>query len=192
MTRLLRVLLPGRSPLARGVDRLEGTAVIVAVMIALVLVPVMLTLGSLTHASIAEEREQQVRDRYETVAVLTEDAPASLGARGEAAATSEVPARWQLPNGTTRTGMVRADNGLEAGAEVPVWLDRSGSPVNPPLSTFDAGMVAVMVAACGWFVAVGLLALACYGLRVALDRRRYRAWQTQWAQVEPEWHDNSR
>lgn len=189
MMGFLRLLRPGGNPVARGADRLEGTVVILAVVLGLVLLPVMLTFGSLTHASIAEERAQQVRDRYETVAVLTEDAPAKVETGGEVAGKSDVSARWQLPDGMTRVGVVSADNGLETGAEVPVWLDRSGSPVNAPMSAFGAWAVGAMVAVCGWFVAIGLLALACYGLHVALDRRRFRTWQSEWARVEPEWHD---
>jgi hypothetical protein len=46
VVRLGRLPQPGRNPLARGVDRMEGTAVLLSLLLALVLVPVMLTLGS--------------------------------------------------------------------------------------------------------------------------------------------------
>jgi hypothetical protein len=192
--RLGRLLRPGRNPLARGVDRAEGTVVLLFVLLALVLVPVMLTLGSLTYASFAAESEQQDRTRHETVAVLTEDAPAaSMSTRGTVdGGKSKVAARWQLPDGTTRTGRVDADNGSKAGAEVSVWLDESGNPVDRPMSTADVVSAGVLVAVSGWLAAVGLLALASWGLHRALDRRRYRAWEAEWARVEPDWHDRSR
>jgi hypothetical protein len=178
---------------ARGVDRAEATVVVLFVLLALALVPVMLTLGSLTYANLAEQSEQQARTRHETVAVLTENtSETSVGTRGEVVnATSKVAARWQLPDGTTRTGLVDADDGLMAGAEVTVWLDDSGRPVSPPMSTVNIVGAGVLVAVFGWFAAVGLIALACWGLHHVFDRRRYRAWDTEWARVEPDWHDRS-
>jgi hypothetical protein len=94
--RLIRLLRPGRNPIARGVDRAEGIAVTLFMLLALVLVPVMLTLGSLTYANLAEQSAQQARTRHKTVAVLTEDtSETNVGTRGEVVnATSKVTARW--------------------------------------------------------------------------------------------------
>jgi hypothetical protein len=194
VVRLRRLLWPAGNPLARGVDRVEGTVLLLAVLLALVLVPVMLTFGSLTYESLAERSEQQSGSRYQTVAVLTRDAPEpSTGMYGEViSGTSKVPARWQLSDGTTRTGRVETDDGLKAGAEVPIWLDESGEPVDPPLSTVDIVGAGVLVAVFGWLTAVGLLAFACGCLHHVLGRHRYRAWQAEWARVEPDWHDRSR
>jgi hypothetical protein len=79
-----------------------------------------------------------------------------------------------------------------AGAEVKVWLDKSGRPVAAPVSTVDSVGVGVLVAFFGWLIAVGLIALAGWGLHHVLDRRRYQAWAAEWARVEPDWHDRSR
>lgn len=189
--RLARLVRPGGNPVARGVDRAEGTVVVVFVLLALVLVPVMLTLGSVTYSNLAERGAQQAATRHEAVAVLTEDAPVtSVSSPGEGVGMSlKVVARWQLPDGTFRTGPVEAKAGMKAGAEVPVWLDRFGTPVDPPVSTVDAVLSGVLVAASGWLVITGLFALFCWGLHRALDRRRYRAWDAEWARVEPDWHD---
>jgi hypothetical protein len=188
--RISRLLRPGRNPLARAVDRAEATVVIAAVLLALVLVPVMLALGSLTYANLAEQSEEQTRTRHETVAVLTEDAPEpSVGTRGEViSGNSTVAARWLLPSGATRTGLVEAADGSKAGAEVRIWLDESGKLVSAPMSTVDLVGAGVLVALFGWLIALGLIALAYWGLRNMLDRRRYRAWDTEWARTEPDWH----
>ncbi|MFI7680440.1 hypothetical protein [Actinophytocola sp. NPDC049390] len=192
--RLARLVRPGGNPLARGVDRAEGTAVILFILLALVLVPVLLTLGSETYSNLAERGERQAATRHETVAVLTENAPvASVGAQGDGVRmTPKVAAHWQLPDGTFRTGLVDAETGMKAGAEVPVWLDRSGRAVDPPVSSADAVVGGVLVAVSGWLVVAGLCALFCRGVHHALDRRRYRAWETEWARVEPEWDDQHR
>ena len=192
--RLGRLLRPGGNPLARGVDRTEGAVLGLSVLLALALVPVMLTLGSVTYADLAERSARQAEARHETVAVLTEDAPvATPGPHGTVVdARSPVPARWQLPDGSGRTGPVSAENGLKAGAEVPVWLDRSGNAVDPPLSSSDAAVTGVLVAAGGWLGVMALLSLVCWGLHSAFDRRRYRSWDAEWARVGPEWHHRRR
>lgn len=191
--RLARLLRPGRNPLARGADRVESAAVILFVLLAVVLVPVMLTLGSLTYASLGEQSAQQSRSRYETTAVLTEDAPeATIGTHGEVRGKTKVAARWQLRDGTIRTGPVEAEDGSKAGDEVSVWLDASGRPVSPPISTADVVGTGVLVAVAGWFSVVGLLGLGLWGLRRMVDRHRYRMWDAEWTRFEADWHDQSR
>ena len=158
--------------------------------LALVLVPVMLTLGSLTCDGLARTSEQQAASRHETVAVLTGDvAPISGETPG---GTVRVRARWQLPDGSTRTGLIRTGESLKAGAEVRIWLDRDGRPVDPPLSGMDIVAMGVLVVVFGWLGAVGLLAGICAGLHHVFDRRRYRTWDAEWARGEPGWRDHSR
>jgi hypothetical protein len=64
--------------------------------------------------------------------------------------------------------------------------------VDPPLSTGDATAAGVLVAVVGWAIAVGLFTVGCWGLHRVFDRRRYRAWETEWNRVAPDWHDRSR
>lgn len=191
MVRLVRLIRPRGNPLARGVDRLECMALVVFVLVALLLLPVMLVLGSLAYTDISAKGEQEARTRHEAVATLTEDAPMpSFGAHGTAATgKSDVQAEWQLPNGSTQTGEVQAADGLRSGAEVKVWLDQKGRVVDPPVTATDAGFAAVLIAALGWLTIVGLLALGQFGIHRLLDRRRYRAWDQEWAQVEPGWNN---
>ena len=185
LLRLARLLRPGRNELARHTDRVESTVVLLFVLIALVLVPVMLTFGSETFTRVVEQSTQDSAARYEVVATLTEDAPVtSVGTQGEVfLVTAKVPATWRLPDGSTRTGLVDADEGLKAGAEIPVWLDESGAPAERPLSTADAAVAGALVAAVGWITAVGLLATVCWILHRMLDRHRFRAWDAEWARI---------
>jgi hypothetical protein len=88
--------------------------------------------------------------------------------------------------------MAETDDGRKAGSEVPFWLDDAGNRVDPPLSTLENVGAGVLVAAFGWFTAVGLLALASWWAHRALERHRYRVWQAEWARIEPDWHDRSR
>lgn len=183
--RVARLLRPGGNPLARDVDRIESAVVLLCVLAALVLVPVMLTFGSVTFTSLAGQSSREVRDRV--VATLTEDAPVtSTGTQGEVpVVTAKVPATWRLADGTTGTGVVDAPEGLKAGAEVPVWLDGSGTPAGAPLSTADAAAAGALVAAGGWCAVAGLFAAVCLLLHRLFDRRRFRAWDVEWARIGP-------
>lgn len=193
IVRLLRLVLPGRNPLARGVDSLQGGLLIAVIALGLLLVPIMLTVGSATYVGLADKGEQQARTWHQTVAVLTENAQA-VGAdgRGASAASSRVMAEWRLPNGATRTGRVPADDGSRAGTKVTVWLDEQGKPVDPPVEPSEAVAAGVLVAVTGWFVATGLLTLVYYGVSRLLDRRRLRSWEQEWTRVEPEWRNQLR
>lgn len=187
-------VIPRRNPLTRGVDLLQGTCAALAVVVALVLVPIMLTVGSLTYDDMAAKGAEQAGTRYETVATLLEDAPNPvLGAHGDVQVGSpRVRAEWQTREGFTHKGQVSADSGMKDGEQVAVWLDEDGLPTDAPVSNSDAVAAGVLVAASGWLAACGFLALAFFGFRWILDRHRYRAWQLEWARVEPEWRDQLR
>lgn len=188
LLRLVRWLRPGGNPLARGTDRVEGGAVLAAILVGLLLLPVMLVFGSLTFESISERGAAQTRTRHDTVATLTADAPeetvTSYGNTGKVL----VPAQWQRPDGSLGTGPVPADYGLEEGATVEIWIDRGGRVVDAPINSADAAFAAVMVAVWGWVAVLGVLALLLYGLRRVLDRRRYDAWDRQWLRADREWN----
>lgn len=186
--RLARSLWPGRNPLARTTDRVEGVALIVVVLLGLLLLPVMLVLGSLTHDNVTERGEAQARGSQRTVATLTEDAPPDTATSFGNTGKTPVTATWALPDGTTGTGLVHAAVGLEKGARVDVWLDRDGQVVDAPVSSESAAFTAGMVAVWGWLVALAVLALTQCGLHRALDRRRYLAWDRQWAQADRDWN----
>lgn len=98
-----------------------------------------------------------------------------------------VPARWRTPRGTTRTGLVWVDVGLERGAVVTVALDADGAVIStarPPESPVVAGLVAgSAMLMCLWAV-VGGVGAAC---RSRLDARDQQRWTDEWARVEPVW-----
>ncbi len=190
VARLVRLAWPAGNPLARGADRLEAALLVLAVLAGLMLLPVMLVAGSLTYGSLADTARQEASSRHRTVATLTEDAPeSSVGGYGNAfVGQSQVPAEWTLPDGATRSGPVRARDGLPAGAKVEIWLDRDGRVTDQPVSPTDAAAGAAIVALTGWLTAVFLLGLGQLAVHRLLDRRRYRGWDEEWAEVEPDWN----
>jgi hypothetical protein len=189
--RLARIVWPHRNPLARGTDRLEGVTLTIAVVVSLLLVPVALVLGSVVHADLTAKGELQARTAHETVAVLTADAPRStFDGHGVAiAGKSKVAARWTAPDGSVHTGRVQANDGLKTGAKVRIWVGRHGDLVDRPVSAADADAAGAFAALGAWTTVVCLLALLQTCLHLALNRRRYRAWDEQWERVEPGWNN---
>ena len=181
--RLVRLMLPGGNQMSRGVDRVEGMSLIVAVVLATLLVPIMLVAGSLTYAGVVATAEQQARSRHKVVATLLEDAP-EVGAGG--AGPAKVLAEWRTPDGP-RTGRVLTEDGRDKGEHVTTWLNERGKPVNAPAGPGEAAFAGGLVAITGWLTAACLLALVHGGLKRLLDRRRYREWADEWALVEPRW-----
>lgn len=192
--RLLRLMLPGRNPLARGSDRLAGALSILVLAMGLLLVPVMLTLGTLTYSDLVDRAAQHARDWRQTAAVVTGQIPAAgyVGRGGPVATSSRAMVEWRLPDGTTDSGRVYVEKGTRAGARITIWLDETGKPVTPPARPSDAVAGAVLVAVTGLFAAEGLLTLAYYGAARLLDRRRFRTWEQEWTRVEPEWRNQLR
>jgi hypothetical protein len=178
---LRRLLRPGDDPLVRDVDRAERTTVLVCLALAVLLIPVALTVGFLTYRGLADSAAEAAATHHRIVAVLTEDVPPAGGREYAGSTTPSARARWRLPDGTTGSGVVPVRNGTAAGDTVEVWLDASGAPAGPPMSTSDAVVTGSAVAAFSWLGAAGLLALGCYGLHTGFERRRMRGWADEWA-----------
>jgi hypothetical protein len=194
MIRLARMVRPRRNSLRRGIDRLEGAVLAVIVLIGLMLVPILLALGSLTYTNLAETAAREAEERAETVATLTENAPAPSTTTPEDGSSSKtaVPAGWRTPDGARHTGRVWADDGLQTGAKVDVWVDEKGRLVTEPTTSTDALLTATVTGVIGWLAAASLLTVTQLGLHRMFNRRRFHAWTQEWVRVEPEWSKRHR
>jgi hypothetical protein len=193
-SRLTRLVFPYRNALARGSDKLESASLAFVVLVGLSLGPVMLVFGSIVHADVVAAGERQARTRHAVVAVLTQDAPdTETGEQGSTySGKPMVPATWTKPDGTTGKGEVEAAYGLQVGAKVEIWLDEHGREVDRPVTEADAAADGVLVALVGWVTVLVLLTGAQAGVHLLLNRRRYRAWDRQWEQIEPGWNNYRR
>ncbi|WP_328324748.1 hypothetical protein OHA70_34070 [Kribbella sp. NBC_00382] len=176
----------GRNPLRRRVDRLESTVLLTALLVALLSIPVAMVLGTAVRdhqdALANEERAglQQVTARtLEDTATLVPTAPGQIA--------SEVRIAWVDATGVSHEGRADVLIGTRAGAELPIWLDRSGAihraPREPGDSTaigVGAGTGLLMLV---WVIAWGLFSLA----RRSLDHRRDQAWTAEWEQISSRW-----
>ncbi|HEX6343270.1 hypothetical protein [Umezawaea sp.] len=189
VARLVRSVFDRRNPLARRGDRFEGVVLVFAVAVSLLGVPVAATVGSELHESRSIDSRHQLSTRHQALAVLLVDAPPFTRTVDQAGGVrvSDVPASWELPDGSTRTGEVAANDGAKAGASVRIWVDDEGAVTKPPMTSVGAGLGAVVVALVSWTALVGALA-ALYSLVCWANRRAsLRRWADEWAEVGPEW-----
>ncbi|QFZ19673.1 Rv1733c family protein [Saccharothrix syringae] len=189
VARLARNLFPGRNPLARVGDRLEGVAAVASLLVTLLGLPVAAALGSESYVRQAALSEQQLGARHQTGAVLPADSPVSAGAAGagSAVATAGVPAEWQVPGGGARRGEVTASRDLRAGTVVRVWVDDDGAVVPAPLTAEGAVVGAVALALGAWIALGGAAALFYVLVRSVHHRLQLRRWDAGWEAVEPLW-----
>jgi hypothetical protein len=197
----LRRYRPDRNPLRRRSDRIE--AALAAAALAAVLFaawPAALAARTVYDGGVAAERVGP-GTRQLVPATLVE-APSiggtSIGGTS-IGGTSAVPAngrglpavslaRWTLPSGEVREGMVPVALLLRDGpANARLWVDAAGRPAAPPPQRAET-VTRAGLAAAGVVASVAVLAWACFALaRHRLDRGRYREWEAAWAAADQRW-----
>ncbi|MEU7890664.1 hypothetical protein AB0B54_34615 [Microbispora bryophytorum] len=197
----LRRYRPDRNPLRRRSDRIEAALAAAALAAVLFAVwPAVLAARAVYDDGIAAERAGSgTRQLVEVTLVETASIEAtSIGAASiEAAPAVQAngrglpavsPARWTLPSGEVREGVVPAALLLRDGpANARLWVDAAGRPVAPPPQRAET-MTRAGLAAAGAVASVAVLAWACFALaRGWLDRRRYREWEAAWAAADQRW-----
>jgi hypothetical protein len=177
-----------RNPLRRRSDRVERRARIAGLLVFVLTLPLAFWVGARSYGHGQQAVRASQAGRQQTAATLTEDAPAgALLAPGGAATSTFALARWVGPERTARTGYLRVPAGTPKGTAVPIWVDRTGRPVDPPATRSALGRSAagagIGTAAAGAL----LLLLGIALLHAILNRSRMRAWEAEWAAVEPGW-----
>jgi hypothetical protein len=172
--------------MVRASDRIELLARVLLVCALALTFPVTLLVASTTHARALAEGRAQSLARQQVDAVLVGE-PVVGPDPADAPRTSRASAVWHGPSGTEHTGLVPVPAGTEAGATVPVWVDRAGDLTTRPLDE-DGAVAQAAGMAVGTFLLVPALAVGVHVvLLAALDRRRLRRWAADWAVVEPVW-----
>ena len=160
------------------------TGLVVLFMIAAPLLSILT--GHLADA--AGLREQRAEQAWHPVqAVLEQSAGAAMMGQDVAWGAAWVDARWPLPDGGHRAGVVAVGLTARAGQRVTIWVTGSGELTHPPLSRGEvldgiANAVIATIAAVG-----ALLALVAAGARMAINRRRMASWAREWEVTGPQW-----
>jgi len=186
IARMWRTFVPRRGSVARASDRFQAGLLVFVVLLALAALPVAASFGSETYVRQQGQSAQQLGERTQVTATLLADGPPIMvnSRAGVAGGGEPADATWTLPDGARRVGQVVAARGALKGESLTVWVDRNGTPVDPPLSGAGVVIDAVGVGVGLWLGALALLA-ACYRLTVfSLDRFRLAQWQQEWFQEQ--------
>jgi hypothetical protein len=188
--RAVRGARPDRNPLRRGIDRLE-TCLLVGLFLAMAAVtPFAAPLaGHASYLSALQARQQQLLDRHQVRAVLTQNVgPVNGYSLSEFVLT---PAEWTSVGGVSRSGEVPAEPGSAKGTAVTIWTDSDGYLDNPPLALSEVASQAD-AATIGVIVASGVVYIvAAAAIRQLFHHRRIAAWDADWVVTAPTWNRQS-
>lgn len=178
-----RWLLAGRGPLKRGTDRVEMLFRMFLMVALLVATPI----GSLIAVTVYQHEEavasRQAQDRRPVRAVVLVQPPAAVSAD----AVVQARVGWTDPRGAQQTADVAVLATTRLHDKVTLWTTPDGRLAPPPLDHRDVTATAAWAGIFGGLLIV-LLAWAQLALvRLGLNRRRARQWETEWLAIEPLW-----
>ncbi|MFI1169347.1 hypothetical protein ACH4UM_38750 [Streptomyces sp. NPDC020801] len=178
------------NPMRRREDLVEGWVLLATWVVIAVGGPVAGVAGA--HAT-ADSLTRQRAERHPATAVLVrEEQPGGSVRLGTTDDRVMGTVRWTTPDGTRHEDRTLVEPSLKSGDRIVVWVDPHNrvtvQPPTPAQTTTQAAATGV-VASCA---VTGAAAGGYYAVRAALDRRRARAWDTEWQKVGPQWGRTAR
>jgi hypothetical protein len=168
------VRLWGRDPLVRRTDRVEALVLSLAVVVALLAVPIAAAVGTAVHDARRDHYAGQAATRSMVSATITE---VPIFADGPPLGATTVQARWSV-GGTEHSGALAAPATSKVGDSVQIWVDNNtGEWSAEPTSTARAALEAVTAALLIWTGVAGAVLVLYIGTRAACDRIRFTRWQ---------------
>ncbi|MFI8962518.1 hypothetical protein ACIGO8_10400 [Streptomyces sp. NPDC053493] len=182
------------NPLRRTTDLIEAWVALTAAVLLCVVVPLAgWAAGVSANTSLQQAVRIQQQERAPTVARVVRAADGAGGERaaelaGEQRLRPAVVADWTAPDGSRRSGTVTTTRDQARPGDVfPLWTDRSGRAVSPPMHP-DTARAHALIA--GLTVALLLAFMVETARRTVvhrLMRRRYARLDRAWAQAGPDW-----
>lgn len=168
-------------------DTAEIVASWVLSCLAVLLAGAAVLVGLVAHADGVRRAESEAAERTRVAAVLLGPGEPALTSDPGASTARRAPAAWTTPDGVEHTGTLLVWSSADAGATVPVWVDRDGRLVPAP-ATRTSGLVGAVTAAVLLLaLGGGLLVAAWRVVRRATLAVNARAWAAEWERVAPEW-----
>ncbi|MFF0433682.1 hypothetical protein ACFYU9_15795 [Streptomyces sp. NPDC004327] len=182
------------NPLRRTTDLVEAWVALAAAVLLCLAVPAAgWAAGASANASLQRSARAQLSERVPTVARVIRPADRPAGRQPADVAAEQrlrpsVVADWTAPDGTIHTGTVTTTRQqAHPGATFPLWTDRAGEPVTPPMHP-DTARAHALIAGFTVALLAGLLIESGRRLVVhRLMRRRYARLDRAWAQAGPDW-----
>lgn len=190
LTRLRRRHGLVRSPLRRRTDRIEAVVSAALVLLAMLVVPLAVTVSLDSYQRSITDAAATRTERTAVTAILEQDPVPRYAPFSDRAVSPPAGAesRWQLPNGWQVTGVLAVSSGKRAGDRIPIWVDRAGRRVDPPLTSgnvlVSALVTGIDMAVLGWLVLWFLWWVVCQ----VLNRLNDVQWEVQWARTGPGWN----
>jgi hypothetical protein len=181
----------GHGLAARPADRTEGAAVLAAVVLALLAVPLALIVAGAVHRHYLGVSAAERTTHHQVQATLLADSVTARAHDG-GFATDPVPVSWRDRGGAQHRADAQVPAASTKGQTVSIWVDRQNQPVDAPLTPEQAFWRGVL-AASAIIGGTGLLLTAALQLvHAGCDRRRHAAWGRAWANTEPLWSHRPR
>lgn len=168
---LLRLL--GRAPLVRTTDRVEALVAALAVLVAMLAIPVAAAIGTAVHDSRSHLYTEQNETRRPVAATVSEVPAYRPFTR---TGTVTVPVEW-WDSGLRHTGAAQTQSSVAAGDPVEVWVGPDGTQVLAPAPVSRAAVEGVAAAVGIWLGVAAAAAAVCVTVRLMCARIRSTAWQ---------------
>lgn len=165
--------LLGGNPLIRTSDRLEVAAVLSAFVIAVLTVPLSVSVGVAVHDEQSSYYAEQARHRHQVTAIAASD---SSRHRELVGWTNIVVMKWTY-DGMAQSSRASLPDPVDAGDRVQVWVDDDGDLTLPPTSGAQAAQDGVSIALALWLAVAAVLAGAVMAMRLWLNRSRETGWE---------------
>ncbi|ROZ89081.1 hypothetical protein EEB19_19405 [Gordonia sp. OPL2] len=169
-----------RNPVVRRSDRVEALAFCLAALLAVLAIPLAVSVEGGVHKARSAAIAEQARTIHAVEATAVDDASV-IFSEGQNGAL--VTARWSY-NAVPHRGTVNVDDtALNAGDQFTMWVDEQGQTTRKPLTPADAASGAIMTAAAFYLAVLAVSAVAVMGVRGLLDRHRRRGWDSALAEL---------
>jgi hypothetical protein len=163
------------NPLLRRTDRIEAVMVVVAIVVALAVIPVAAALGAAVYGSHVVMYAEQARTHHRVVATVIEASP---GTNAPHITTSEARVMWMF-GPALHTGWFKTDHTVKTGERVDLWVNDVGDEAAPPTPASHAVIDAIAAGAGIWAaLALVLRVLVAMG-RLPLNRIRQAQWERE-------------
>ncbi|MGC5257983.1 Rv1733c family protein [Gordonia sp. DT218] len=161
------------NPLLRRGDRMVATVGLVAVVVALLAVPLAVLVGCSTYGQVSARAASTTPVTARVVDVLPAD-PTAL----DTGAT----VRW-MDDGVARTDTTSVPSTTRAGTTTRIWTDSSGNVVPQPPDRFGRVAGAAAVGVFGWLTIAALLLAGVRLVGLGVARRHADRWDVEWRQA---------
>jgi hypothetical protein len=166
--------------MVRSTDRVEALILTLAVVVALLAVPIAAAVGTAVHDARRDHYAGQAASRSLVSATITE---VPTFADGPPHGATTVQALWSVGE-TEHTGALAAPTTSKVGDTVQIWVDNNtGKWSAEPTSTARAALEAVTAALLIWTGVAGAVLVLYIGTRATCDRIRFTRWQLGFADL---------